>query len=73
MKTCTTCSREHDRDADLCFGCHIKGVGFSFVGGGGYGRKNFHERTTAEVVREATFGRKDVEFVGRTPYYGPAT
>ncbi len=35
-----------------CFRCRIQGVGFSFRGGGGYGRENFHERTNAEFLRE---------------------
>jgi hypothetical protein len=28
------------------------GVGITFRGGGGYGRKNFNERTNAEFIRE---------------------
>lgn len=35
-----------------CFRCRIEGVGFSFRGGGGYGRKQFHEMTNTEFLRE---------------------
>lgn len=35
-----------------CFACRSHGVGITFRGGGGYGRKNFNERTNAEFLRE---------------------
>ena len=50
---CQTCFRkEAEPDGDECFRCRIRGVGFSFVGGGGYTRESFHERTTNEARRE---------------------
>jgi hypothetical protein len=33
-----------------CFRCHIQGIGFTFVGGGRYGRRNFHDATTREFI-----------------------
>lgn len=50
-----------------CFKHHISGVSFNWVGGGGYGRAAFHNRTIGEAVRE-TIGETpsdDVEYVGR--------
>lgn len=35
-----------------CFRCRIQGVGFNFVGGGGYGRQNFHDGSLADAIRE---------------------
>jgi hypothetical protein len=52
MTACTDCGREHDRDAALCFRCHLQTIRFGFQGGGGYGRQNFHERTNKEVADE---------------------
>lgn len=35
-----------------CFPCKLKGIRFNWVGGGGYGRKAFHDKTFADVHRE---------------------
>lgn len=42
----------------------LRSIGFNFVGGGGYGRKAFSERTTAEVQREMA-KNPDAEPVGK--------
>lgn len=34
-----------------CYPCHLQGVGFGFVGGGGYGRQAFRSRTITEYLR----------------------
>ena len=47
-----SCGRTTDRPSGECFGCHIKGVSWGFVGGGGYGRQAFHDATNGEVIRE---------------------
>jgi hypothetical protein len=54
VKFCSTCgqARLDVRDDGECFVCHVRGIGFTFVGGGGYGRHAFHERTTAEALAE---------------------
>lgn len=52
--TCQDCHlRPAEAGTDTCFRCRVATVGFTFVGGGGYGRKAYHERTTAEFI-EAT-------------------
>lgn len=53
-KTCS-CGREFTEaqsSGEYCFKCKIQGVRFNWVGGGGYGRKAFHEKTFADVHRE---------------------
>lgn len=35
-----------------CFRCKLDGIRFNWVGGGGYGRKAFHDKTNTEVMRE---------------------
>lgn len=49
---------------DECFNCRVSSVGFRFVGGGGYGRRSFHDRTTnerrAEILGDRVLG-VDVE------------
>ena len=51
MKLCRECvvRTEETPGSELCFLCRVRSVGFSFVGGGGYTRQSFHERTTAEA------------------------
>jgi hypothetical protein len=51
MKLCRECvvRTEETPGSELCFLCRVRSVGFSFVGGGGYTRHSFHERTTAEA------------------------
>jgi len=58
---CTGCGRTYVviRADGQCFRCHCKGIGFTFVGGGGYGRGAFHESTTAEFL-EANVGRERI-------------
>ena len=46
------CGKEAEQGGDECFRCRVSTVGFSFVGGGGYGREAFHERTTNEFINE---------------------
>lgn len=45
------CEKPVDRD-NLCFRHRIAGVGFTFIGGGGYGREQFHNGSLAEAIRE---------------------
>ena len=59
------CNRVSEADSDICFRCRVKTVGFSFVGGGGYTRESFHERTTAEFLRE-NVGGDERELAKRT-------
>jgi hypothetical protein len=46
------CGKPVEPGSDECFLCRVRSVGFNFVGGGGYGRETFHERTTAEFINE---------------------
>jgi hypothetical protein len=39
------------REDGECFNCHIRGIGFTFVGGAFYGREGFHT-TRAEAIEE---------------------
>lgn len=51
MKNCTNCSTEHQRDGDLCFRCHVKGISFSLRGGAILGNKGWNT-TKGEWLRE---------------------
>jgi hypothetical protein len=46
------CGRDAEPGKEECFRCRVSTVGFSFVGGGGYGRHAFTERTNAEWLSE---------------------
>ena len=37
------------RDDGECFRCHVRGIGFTFAGGGMYGRQNFNNTTNREA------------------------
>ena len=37
-----------DNGSGICFLCRVGSVGFSFRGGGSYGRDSFHDYTNAE-------------------------
>ena len=45
---------------EICFHCRVATVGFTFVGGGGYTRSSFHDRTVterrAEVLGDRVLG-----------------
>ena len=59
-KTCE-CGRtftEGESSGTYCFRCKLDGIRFNWVGGGGYGRKAFHDRTHADVIREQVEGSK---------------
>lgn len=72
MTTCSTCARQTDRPNGVCFRCHVQGISFTFVGGGGYGRQAFHDNTTAEVIRQNTAGGPDIEVTRDSKMYaGP--
>lgn len=62
------CERPRYEDLDICYHHKIKGLGWKFVGGGGYGRKAFHDRTIGEKLRDTLgpTGRpaEGVEYVG---------
>lgn len=51
-RNCVDCGRPCQDERPHCFRCRVSGVSFTFAGGGGYGRKNFHDRTTAEFERD---------------------
>lgn len=66
------CGRTEQVEADVrrttCFRCHARGVGFGFVGGGGFGRRNWSTATIGEAIRSNVGelkGRDDIEYVGR--------
>jgi hypothetical protein len=54
---CTNCSTEHDRDGELCFRCHIRGIRFSFSGSAVKGRKGWNR--TANEWKLEHFGTSD--------------
>ena len=61
VKTCIECGRgftEEQSAGKYCFKCKLDGVRFNWVGGGGYGRKRFHDYTVGEVQREHVAGAK---------------
>ncbi len=58
MKHCA-CGRtfsEADSTGEWCFRCKLDGLKFNFVGGGGYGREQFHNETNAGFAREIVEG-----------------
>jgi hypothetical protein len=51
--TCRSCGRKEAEPGQAeCFHCRVATVGYAFVGGGGYGRRAFKERTNAEFIAE---------------------
>jgi len=51
--TCETCGvKPAEEGRKECFRCRVSTIGINFVGGGGYGRKTFHDRTTSEYINE---------------------
>ena len=46
------CGKPAEDDRSECFNCRVRTVGFTFVGGGGYTRDNWHDRTIAEKRAE---------------------
>ena len=57
MKTCTDCGAFHDRDADHCFRCHVRGIRFSFKGSAQVGRQGWNK--TATDFKLENFGTAD--------------
>jgi len=50
---CVTCQvKESEPGKEECFRCRILGVGFTFRGGGGYGREAFSRGTNTEWLNE---------------------
>lgn len=45
---CSKRLRPEDERHGLCFGCRVRTVGFTFSGGGTYGRGSFNDMTIAE-------------------------
>lgn len=58
------CGKEAQEGYDECFRCRVSSVGFSFRGGGGFQRKQFHDRTNAEWMREH-LGTTDEKELGK--------
>lgn len=55
------------RDDGECFRCHVRGIGFCFVGGAYSGRADFHtthREFVAEHVGEDKIRSGEVELVG---------
>jgi hypothetical protein len=48
-RTCGTGERAIRSDGE-CFRCHIRGIGFTFQGGGFYGRENWNKGTVKEFL-----------------------
>jgi hypothetical protein len=46
------CGKIAEEATGVCFNCRVRSVGFSFIGGGGYTRNAFHDRTIAEKRAE---------------------
>ena len=53
MKACASCGTTTApiRDDGDCFRCHVRGIGFTYVGGAFYGRAGFHT-TEREYLSE---------------------
>ena len=51
---CPECEKRRVAEGhDTCYPCHIRGIGFTFRGGGhNWGRHNFSARTNSEWVNE---------------------
>ena len=60
MTQCAQCGGTSSpiRVDGCCFRCHVRSIGFNFVGGGGYGREAFRERTNREFMAEH-YGRAE--------------
>ena len=52
MRLRCRCGKDAEEDRTECFNCRVRSVGFSFVGGGGYTRTSFHDRTISERRNE---------------------
>lgn len=52
MRLKCRCGKDAEEDRTECFNCRVRSVGFSFVGGGGYTRDSFHDRTISERRNE---------------------
>jgi len=52
MRLRCRCGKDAETGRSECFNCRVRSVGFAFVGGGGYGRDSFHERTNSERRNE---------------------
>jgi len=46
------CGKDAEDGRTECFNCRVRSVGFAFVGGGGYTRTEFHDRTISERRNE---------------------
>jgi hypothetical protein len=53
VKACVSCGNDLTpiRVDGQCFRCHVRGIGFTYRGGGGDGRQNWG-RTEREFIRE---------------------
>ena len=50
---CPECEKRRIAEGhSTCFACHVRGIGFTYVGGGAYGKAAFHERTTKEFMEQ---------------------
>lgn len=55
---CSDCEREISPNDEqslkygCCFRCRALSVGVTWIGGGGYGKQNFHDGSLAQAIRE---------------------
>lgn len=65
---CPECEKRRIAEGHkTCYPCHVRSVGFRFVGGGGYGRQAFHERTTNEFLTRFAGDPKNNPNLEHTP------
>lgn len=51
---CPECAKRRIAEGHgTCYPCHVRTLGFTFTGGGTYGRETFHDATIGERIREA--------------------
>lgn len=61
--TCSECSEEKTVDemparGPICFRCHVQGIKFGFVSGGGYGKSVWNDHTIKSYHDETVAGAK---------------
>ena len=65
---CPECEKRRIAEGhDTCYPCHVRGIGFTFTGGGGYGRETFKARTTSEFLRDYAGDPKNNKDMEHTP------
>jgi hypothetical protein len=52
MRLTCRCGKMAEENSTECFNCRLRSVTFTFRGGGGYTRADFHDRTISERRNE---------------------